>query len=253
MFAAIDPKSLEPFSTSIFFVPLCLDIIVYTWRDFKHDILLNSPVENICANQYLTNRATKSPVYERVEVNFSLSSDPEELDLRVRPSPEIAIKYHLPEEEIAYGPACWLWDYLRRSSSGGFFLPLSGGVDSCATAVLVHSMLVHHSLMSPFSLAVISAPEITWFYLMLLVSTIILTRLTNRCRLVYQAVLERKNPQVIKDLLRIVGEPSDSKWLPSSPQDIASRLFHTAYLGMSENSSKDTRSRAKALAKEIGA
>ncbi|OBT51870.1 hypothetical protein VE04_06820 [Pseudogymnoascus sp. 24MN13] len=70
---------------------------------------------------------------------------------------------------------------------------------------------------------------------------------------IYQAVLERKNPQVIKDLLRIVGEPSDSKWLPSSPQDIASRLFHTAYLGMSENSSKDTRSRAKALAKGIGA
>ncbi|KFY88121.1 hypothetical protein V498_06902, partial [Pseudogymnoascus sp. VKM F-4517 (FW-2822)] len=156
----------------------------------------------------LFSTATKSPVYERVEVDFSLSSNPEGLDLRVRPSTEIAIKYHLPEEEIAYGPACWLWDYLRRSSSGGFFLPLSGGVDSCATAV---------------------------------------------CRLVYQAVSERKNPQVIKDLLRIVGEPSDSKWLPSSPQDVASRLFHTAYLGMAENSSKDTRSRAKALAKDIGA
>lgn len=99
-------------------------------------------LQSICANQYLTNRATKSPVYERVEVDFSLSSNPEGLDLRVRPSTEIAIKYHLPEEEIAYGPACWLWDYLRRSSSGGFFLPLSGGVDSCATAVLVHSMLV---------------------------------------------------------------------------------------------------------------
>ena len=22
---------------------------------------------------------------------------------------------HTPEEEIALGPACWLWDYLRRS------------------------------------------------------------------------------------------------------------------------------------------
>lgn len=109
-------------------------------------------VQSICANYYLTNRATKSPVYERVEVNFSLSSASEEVDLRVRPSPEIAIRYHLPEEEIAYGPACWLWDYLRRSSSGGFFLPLSGGVDSCATAVLVHSMLVRHSLISPFFL-----------------------------------------------------------------------------------------------------
>ena len=27
------------------------------------------------------------------------------------------------------GPACWLWDYLRRSGMGGFFLPLSGGAD----------------------------------------------------------------------------------------------------------------------------
>ena len=38
------------------------------------------------------------------------------------------------------GPACWMWDYLRRSRTQGFFLPLSGGIDSCATAVIVHSM-----------------------------------------------------------------------------------------------------------------
>lgn len=38
------------------------------------------------------------------------------------------------------GPACWLWDYLRRSGQGGFFLPLSGGVDSTSTALIVFSM-----------------------------------------------------------------------------------------------------------------
>ena len=38
------------------------------------------------------------------------------------------------------GPACWLWDYLRRSGQGGFFLPLSGGIDSSATACIVASM-----------------------------------------------------------------------------------------------------------------
>lgn len=48
--------------------------------------------------------------------------------------------YHTPEEEIAFGPACWLWDYLRRSGQGGFFLPLSGGVDSASSATIVHSM-----------------------------------------------------------------------------------------------------------------
>ncbi|KAJ3189551.1 glutamine-dependent NAD(+) synthetase [Irineochytrium annulatum] len=48
--------------------------------------------------------------------------------------------YHSPEDEIRLGPACWLWDYLRRSKQNGFFLPLSGGIDSCATAVIVYSM-----------------------------------------------------------------------------------------------------------------
>lgn len=38
------------------------------------------------------------------------------------------------------GPACYLWDYLRRSRTQGYFLPLSGGIDSCATATIVHSM-----------------------------------------------------------------------------------------------------------------
>ncbi len=38
------------------------------------------------------------------------------------------------------GPSCWLWDYLRRSKQGGFFLPLSGGIDSCSTACIVYSM-----------------------------------------------------------------------------------------------------------------
>ena len=56
------------------------------------------------------------------------------------PSPPRAVHYHSPEEEIALGPACWLWDYLRRSRQGGFLLPLSGGADSAAVAALVGSM-----------------------------------------------------------------------------------------------------------------
>jgi len=48
-------------------------------------------------------------------------------------------------EEISMGPACWLWDYLRRSKQAGFFLPLSGGVDSTSVACIVYSMceMVH--------------------------------------------------------------------------------------------------------------
>lgn len=56
------------------------------------------------------------------------------------PSQPISVRYLLPEEEIARGPACWLWDYLRRSGMQGYFLPLSGGADSSSTAAIVGSM-----------------------------------------------------------------------------------------------------------------
>jgi len=38
------------------------------------------------------------------------------------------------------GPACWLWDYLRRSKASGYFLPLSGGADSASVAVIIRVM-----------------------------------------------------------------------------------------------------------------
>ena len=50
------------------------------------------------------------------------------------------VRYHTPEEEISLGPACWLWDYLRRSGASGYLLPLSGGADSSSTAAIVGSM-----------------------------------------------------------------------------------------------------------------
>ncbi len=55
-------------------------------------------------------------------------------------NPPVAVRYHAPEEEIALGPACWLWDYLRRSGATGYLLPLSGGADSSSTAAIVGSM-----------------------------------------------------------------------------------------------------------------
>lgn len=52
----------------------------------------------------------------------------------------LKIRYHESEEEIAFGPACWLWDYLRRSGASGFLLPLSGGADSSSVAAIVGCM-----------------------------------------------------------------------------------------------------------------
>lgn len=70
-------------------------------------------------------QAGSSQTYTKIEVDFSvclmdsfLAADTQIMEPRI----------HTPEEEIALGPACWLWDYLRRSGCSGFFLPLSGGL-----------------------------------------------------------------------------------------------------------------------------
>jgi hypothetical protein len=58
-------------------------------------------------------------------------------------------------------------------------------------------------------------------------------------------VLTRKSssPQVLKDLLNIVGEASTSSWVPKSSQEIAFRLFHTAYLVGASGSNSFSHSR----------
>jgi NAD+ synthase (glutamine-hydrolysing) len=80
-----------------------------------------------------------SQSYERVDTDFNLSWGLD-FDPAVIPSKPRPPRLHKPEEEIALGPACWLWDYLRRSKAAGFLIPLSGGIDSCSTATLVFSM-----------------------------------------------------------------------------------------------------------------
>ncbi|XP_075044348.1 glutamine-dependent NAD(+) synthetase isoform X2 [Mixophyes fleayi] len=81
--------------------------------------------------------ASRVPPFHRIHVDFALSSLNDVYTLTTEP---IQWKYHSPEEEISLGPACWLWDYLRRSKQGGFLLPLSGGIDSSSVACIVYSM-----------------------------------------------------------------------------------------------------------------
>ncbi|ORX52980.1 glutamine-dependent NAD(+) synthetase with GAT domain-containing protein [Piromyces finnis] len=86
-------------------------------------------------------QAANSPSYPRCYVDFCLSQDgPISSYINLKPTKPIETRIYSAEEEISLGPACWLWDYLRRSKSGGFFLPLSGGIDSCSTALIVYSM-----------------------------------------------------------------------------------------------------------------
>ncbi|KAK6204428.1 glutamine-dependent NAD(+) synthetase [Scheffersomyces amazonensis] len=150
----------------------------------------------------------RKDIYKSLYCEIDLSPTSNVFNPLIVPTSTRPIRYHLPEEEIALGPACWLWDYLRRSKTGGYFLPLSGGIDSCATAVIVHSM----------------------------------------CRLVVEAIKDG-NKQVLNDIQSLTH---DSNFIPNTPQEIAEKLFHTSFMG-TENSSKETRTRAKELAKKIGA
>jgi NAD+ synthase (glutamine-hydrolysing) len=73
----------------------------------------------------------------RVKVHFHLKSNNNGAS---HVSPSVPVQYKDFQDEIGLGPACWLWDYLRRSNGGGFFLPLSGGADSAATCTIVGIM-----------------------------------------------------------------------------------------------------------------
>jgi NAD+ synthase (glutamine-hydrolysing) len=84
-------------------------------------------------------QATNTKVMARVSAN----TDYYQPDIIASPSEPIrgGAKLHTPEEECAFGPACWLWDYLRRSGASGYFLPLSGGADSGAV-IYIHTCSV---------------------------------------------------------------------------------------------------------------
>ena len=60
--------------------------------------------------------------------------------LNKRQNEETNTEFYELEEEMALGISRHLWDYLCRSQAGGFFLPLSGGVDSSSTAMMVFYM-----------------------------------------------------------------------------------------------------------------
>lgn len=101
-------------------------------------------LEDIRAHRQISSRnfqaAGKTHQYHRVHTPFELSPDQDELHLSGHPTLPKQPKYHHVAEELALAAGCWLWDYLARSGSAGYLIPLSGGLDSCSTAVLVHSM-----------------------------------------------------------------------------------------------------------------
>lgn len=77
------------------------------------------------------------PGYPRIFTDFSLSK---ERDCMLPTAQPIIWKYRKPEEEVARGIALCMWDILRRSGSGGYFLSLTGGVNSTSAALIIYSM-----------------------------------------------------------------------------------------------------------------
>ncbi|QUC23820.1 uncharacterized protein UV8b_08061 [Ustilaginoidea virens] len=101
-------------------------------------------LEDIRAHRQISSRnfqaARKTLTYHRIHTPFELSPDLDDDHLSRRPTLPREPKYHHVAEELALAAGCWLWDYLARSGSCGYLIPLSGGLDSCSTAVLVHAM-----------------------------------------------------------------------------------------------------------------
>ncbi|KAK8960051.1 hypothetical protein KSP40_PGU018732 [Platanthera guangdongensis] len=99
------------------------------WREQNKEV--SSYRASISSFRESASGASKVPM---VEVPCKLCQS---FKLHTLPTNPVEVKYHNPEEEIAFGPSCWLWDYVRRSGASGFLLPLSGGADSSAVAAIV--------------------------------------------------------------------------------------------------------------------
>lgn len=120
------------------------------------------------------------PEFNRVMIDYDLCKH-DSLDITVFQGEPIL---HTPEEEISLGPALWMWDYLRRSGARGFFLPLSGGLDSASVSTIIGSM----------------------------------------SHIVFKAINEENDEQVLSDLRKIVKKED---FMPSSPKDIAGEILYT--------------------------
>lgn len=148
------------------------------------------------------------------------------------------VSYHSPEEECAMGPACWLWDYLRRSGARGFLLPLSGGADSAAVSAIVFTMcrLVVDEAISLLQ----KSPHLS------MGTTAESAREDSDRRLLRD--LGRTCPAALEYCQRVQGA---SEYRALAVRSLCNTVLHTVYMG-TVNSSDVTSDRAKRLSSAIG-
>src|SRR5690606_21446629 len=83
----------------------------------------------------------RPPPGEAAELTVVSTFSPAWRGPRTTPSSEGDHRADLKEEEFTRAMALGLFDYLRKSRSGGFVVSLSGGADSAAVSVLVKLMV----------------------------------------------------------------------------------------------------------------
>lgn len=170
----------------------------------------------------------------------------------LRTSPPLSPLLLSPEQECCLGPACWLWDYLRRAGAAGFLLPLSGGADSAAVAAIVRAMC---GLAADAAAA--GDPQVLQDMRRLMPAP------TPQKQDSYQARKTRLASKADGDKsasaapLSPSQEPSSAPATPAPPstptaQELCSFVLHTVYMG-TQHSSVATRNRAAGLAEGIGA
>ncbi|RYH28661.1 hypothetical protein EON65_11370 [archaeon] len=140
-------------------------------------------------------------------------------------------RIHTPEEECCKGPACWLWDYLRRSKANGFLLPLSGGADSSSVAAIVRVMC-----------EMVAAEALEGNDQVLVDLKRVYT--SNQIRSAHLPSLNNDDH---------AGSVTDLNATDQAAQlanEIANQLLHTVYMGTS-HSSRLTQDRAQRLAEAV--
>ena len=184
------------------FAPKDVDVVtaVIDLEEIRERKLSSKSRSNQCSK--VTN------LFARVKVDFNLCQWDGPVSERVSDD----VYKQSKAEEIAYSTAAYLWQYIKRSGASGFFLPLSGGADSAASALIVYIMAC----------------------------------------LVFDHIKNEEDDGSNLEVLRKIFRKKNPEWsFPTSPEEIVSRLLYTGYLG-SENSSQATKERAALLAKQIG-
>ncbi|POS81283.1 glutamine-dependent NAD(+) synthetase [Diaporthe helianthi] len=85
-------------------------------------------------------QGAKQREFPRVECDLRLGLSSSLVPSKYRSSKPMELKILDPMEEIANAQAVFLWQYLSRTNSPGYFLALSGGLDSSTVALFVYSM-----------------------------------------------------------------------------------------------------------------